>query len=48
MSIGYPYLLTADRSDEEAVTLALARDEELESGVVLPLSHGELMRRLRK
>jgi putative addiction module component (TIGR02574 family) len=47
-SIEDPYLLAADRSDEEAIALALARDEELESGAVAPLSHDELMRRLRK
>ena len=48
MSIELPYMLTADRSDEEAVALALARDEELESGAVLPLSHGALKGRLRQ
>lgn len=47
-SIGDPYVLAADRSDEEAVALALVRDEELNSGAVVPLSHDELMRRLRK
>ena len=47
-SIGDPGLVVAvDRSDEDAITLALARDAELESGAVSPLSHAELMARLR-
>ncbi|MCF7675156.1 MAG: addiction module protein [Akkermansiaceae bacterium] len=47
-SVEDPYLLAADRSDEDAITLALARDSELESGTVNPLSHEELMTRLRR
>ena len=39
--------LAIDQSDEDALALALARDAELESGTVIPLSHGELMTRLR-
>lgn len=46
-SIGDPYLLAADRSDEEAIVLALARDAEIESGQITPLSHTALMQRLR-
>lgn len=46
-SIEDPYVLAADRSDEDAIALALARDAELESGAVSPLSHVELMSRLR-
>ena len=47
-SIEDPYSLAADRDDEEAIVLALARDAEIESGEVAPLSHSDLMRRLRK
>ncbi len=47
-SIEDPYTLAVERSDDEAIDLAQARDEDLESGVVSPLSHTELMRRLRK
>lgn len=47
-SIEDPYALAADQTDEEAIALALARDEELELGAVAPISHDELMRRLRK
>lgn len=46
-SIGDPYVLAADLTDDSAITLALARDAELESGMVSPLSHVELMSRLR-
>lgn len=46
-SIEDPYALTIDQSDEDAIALALARDVELESGKVAPLSHSELMKRLR-
>lgn len=46
-SIEDPYVLAADRSDEDVIALALARDAELESGAVSPLSHVELMSRLR-
>ena len=42
-----PYQLAADRGDDDAITLALARDAELESGSVQPISHEELMKRLR-
>ena len=47
-SVEDPYALAADRSDEDALALALARDAELESGAVAPISHSDLMTRLRK
>lgn len=47
-SIEDPYTVSADRSDDEAIALAIARDEEIESGLVSPVSHSELMDRLRK
>ncbi|MEI6819134.1 MAG: addiction module protein [Verrucomicrobiota bacterium] len=46
-SIADPYAHGGQRSDEDAVTLALARDEELENGMVSPLSHADLMQQLR-
>ncbi len=46
-SVEDPYALAADRSDEDALALALARDAELESGAVAPISHSDLMSRLR-
>lgn len=46
-SIEEPYVAAADLTDEDAISLALARDAELESGAVSPLSHLELMSRLR-
>ena len=33
--------------DEEAVDLALQRDAEIEAGIVVPLSHQEVMQLLR-
>ena len=47
-SVDDPYALAADRSDEDAMALALARDTELESGAVTPISHSDLMSRLRR
>ncbi|MDP4780280.1 MAG: addiction module protein [Akkermansiaceae bacterium] len=46
-SIGDPNQLASDLSDEETITLALSRDAEIESGEVKPISHTELMQRLR-
>ena len=37
-----------DRDDEEAVMLAIERDTELETGAVIPLSHVDLMKRLKR
>ena len=46
-SIEESYVAVVDLTDEGAITLALARDAELESGAINPLSHVELMSRLR-
>ena len=46
-SIDDPFDLAVERSDAEALELAGKRDQEIEVGEVAPLSHGELMRRLR-
>jgi len=46
-SLDDPYCLMSDLDDEEALALAEARDKEIESGAVSPLSHSELMARLR-
>jgi hypothetical protein len=47
-SLNDPYFLSSDMSDEDAIILAKQRDEEVEKGDVVPLSHKELMDRLRK
>ena len=47
-SVEDPYDLSVQRTDEEAVALAVDRDAEIESGSVNSLSHDELMRRLRR
>ncbi len=46
-SLEDPYVLFSDISDDEAVILAKQRDEDIERGEVSPLSHKELMDRLR-
>ena len=46
-SIADPYALGGQRSDDEVISLVLARDEELENGTVSPLSHEDLMQQLR-
>jgi putative addiction module component (TIGR02574 family) len=47
-SIDDPYDLAVSLEDEEAISLALKRDEEIESGKVQALSHTQLMNRLRQ
>jgi len=46
-SIGDPYTLLTDHDDAEAIALAEARDNDLESGQIAALSHQDLMQRLR-
>ena len=46
-SIEEPYLFSNDISDIEAIALTKQRDLEIEKGNVVPLSHKELMNRLR-
>jgi putative addiction module component (TIGR02574 family) len=47
-SIQDPYQLAVDVEDDEAVSLAVLRDREIESGEVAALSHEEFMKRVRK
>ena len=47
-SLEDPYFISKDMSEEEAIVLAKQRDEEMEREEVVPLSHKELMDRLRK
>lgn len=47
-SIEDPYVISPDPTDDEAIALAIAREEEIESGAVSPISHSELMERLRR
>ena len=47
-SIEDPFELVVARDDEDAIDLAMKRDAELESGTVKPMSHEELMQRLRQ
>ncbi len=43
-----PFKVPAVIVDDEAVALAMERDRQLESGEVRPLSHEEMMARLRR
>ncbi|MBC8180367.1 addiction module protein [candidate division KSB1 bacterium] len=47
-SLDDPYILSSEMSDEDAIILAKQRDGEIERGEVTPLSHKELMDRLRE
>ena len=47
-SLADPFKIPAEADDKEAVALALERDRQLETGEVQPLSHEEMMSRLRR
>ncbi len=47
-SIEDPFKLPDERSDGEAIALAIKRDLEIESGEASSLSHADLMKRLRQ
>ena len=48
-SIGDPFEETTslDRGEEEAIALAIERDDEIEIGQVKPISHSDLMAKPR-
>ena len=46
-SLEDPYDLTAGLDDHEAIALAVERDREIAAGIATPISHEELMKRLR-
>lgn len=46
-SLEDPYMLEEEASDEEALRLAKERDDEIEAGAVTPLTHRDMMNRLR-
>jgi putative addiction module component (TIGR02574 family) len=43
-----PFKVAASADDSEAVALAIERDRQLNSGEVQPISHEEMMARLRR
>jgi hypothetical protein len=43
-----PFEVPVSAGDSEAVALAIERDRQLELGDVQPISHGEMMARLRQ
>jgi hypothetical protein len=47
-SVEDPFELSVDFDDDAALRLAEERDIEIESGRVTPISHQELMHRLRQ
>ncbi|MCG8344693.1 MAG: addiction module protein [Chlorobiales bacterium] len=47
-SLEDPYFIPNDMSEKEALALAKQREKEIEQGDAVPLSHKELMDRLRK
>ena len=47
-SLEDPYQAPGAFNDAEAIGLAAERDRQIESGEVKPISHEELMRRLRR
>jgi putative addiction module component (TIGR02574 family) len=46
-SIEDPFEATVPMDDAEAAALAVERDRQMEAGEVTPISHEEMMRRLR-
>ncbi len=47
-SLEDPYFIPNDMSEKEALALAKQREKDIEKGEAVPLSHKELMGRLRK
>ena len=43
-----PYESAEEKSEAEALALAVERDPQIESGEVQPVSHAEMMARLRQ
>lgn len=47
-SLGDPNKITSPTEDTDAIKLAVERDRQLEGGEVQPISHQEMMARLRR
>jgi len=47
-SLADPFTISAPTDDAEAIGLAAQRDRQLETGEVQPISHEEMMARLRR
>ena len=47
-SLEDPYAVGSNMTDEDAVKLAMQRDAEIENGKEIPITHKELMDRLRR
>ncbi len=47
-SLTDPFQVVAETDDVESVALAIERDRQIEAGEVQPVSHTEMMARLRR
>ncbi|RLD53728.1 MAG: hypothetical protein DRJ05_15955 [Bacteroidetes bacterium] len=47
-SLDEPFVVASDISEKETIAMAKQRDAEIEQGHITPLTHKELMDRLRK
>ena len=47
-SLGDPFKAPGDMDEKSALSLAIERERQMESGEVQPLSHEELMVKLRR
>lgn len=47
-SLSDPYMSPAEQDDAESIKIALERDRQLEAREVEPVSHEEMMSRLRR
>ena len=47
-SLSAPYVAFGETDEQTALALAQERDREIEAGVVTPVSHEEMMARLRQ
>jgi Putative addiction module component len=47
-SLGDPFQASADMSEDAALALAQERDRQIDKAEILPVSHEEMMARLRR
>ena len=47
-SLADPYMIPAEKDDAETIELAVERNRQMEAGEVKPVSHDEMMSRLRQ
>ena len=47
-SLADPYMISAEHDNAETIKIALERDRQMEAGEVKPVSHEDMMSRLRR